>query len=57
MTYSEAIRALNSAAYAAIRACSDMTDHPMVDRQSLRQIARMTDELVDADAMAAAVSK
>lgn len=50
MTYSEAIRALNSAAYAAIRACSDTTEHPMVDRQSLRQIARMTDDLVDADA-------
>jgi len=57
MTYSEAIRALNRAAYAAIRACRDTTEHPMVDRQSLRQIALMTDELVDADAMAAAVSK
>lgn len=50
MTYSDAIRALNDAAYAAIRACADTTQHPMVDRQSLRQIAHMTDELVDADA-------
>ena len=50
MTYSEAIWALNSAAYAAIGACRDTTEHPMVDRQSLRQIARMTDDLVDADA-------
>lgn len=50
MTYEEAVRKLNDAAHAAIRACADTTDYPMVDRQSLRQIARMTDDLVDDNA-------
>lgn len=45
--YEEAIRALNNAAYAVIRACSDTVQYPMVDRQSLREIARATDKLVD----------
>lgn len=58
MTYSEAIRALNSAAYAALRsAYRDNVEHPMADLKSLHEIANMTDQLVDADAMAAAVSK
>lgn len=47
MTYSDAIRALNKAAYAAIRAGSDTTELPHIDRQSLRLIARETDRLVD----------
>lgn len=42
-----ALRKLNSAAYAVIRACRDTTECPDVDRQALRQIARMTDDLVD----------
>ena len=44
--YSDAIRSLNKAAYAAIRASSDTTALPMIDRQSLRLIARETDRLV-----------
>jgi len=47
MTYAEAIRALNKAAYAALRAGSDTTALPYIDRQSLRLIAWETDRLVD----------
>lgn len=47
MEYSEAIRALNKAAYAAIRAGSDTTSLPSIDRHSLRLIAGETDRLVD----------
>ena len=47
-TYEQAIRDLNEAAYAAIRACKDTTRYPMVNRQMLREIATMTDNLVDA---------
>ena len=47
MTYSEAIRALNNAAYAAIRAGNDTTALPEIDRHSLRLIASETDRLVD----------
>jgi hypothetical protein len=46
-TYSEAIRALNKAAYAAIRAGSDTAMLPSIDRHSLRLIAGETDRLVD----------
>lgn len=46
-TYSEAIRALNKAAYAAIRAGGDTTALPSIDRHSLRLIAGETDRLVD----------
>lgn len=47
MTYSEAIRALNKAAYAAIRAGKDTAALPHIDRQSLRLICAETDRLVD----------
>lgn len=46
--YMEAARALNNAAYATIRACKDTTRYPMVNRHMLRQVAAMTDKLVDA---------
>lgn len=46
-----ALRALNEAAYAALRA-GDTRDaierHPHLDRHALRRIARATDRLVDA---------
>ncbi len=44
---SDALRALNEAAYAAIRAGADPVQHPYLDRQKLREIARDTDRLVD----------
>jgi len=47
MTYSEAVRALNKAAYDAIRAGSDTMALPDIDRHSLRLIASETDRLVD----------
>jgi len=47
MEYAEAIRALNKAAYAAIRAGGDTTALPSIDRHSLRLIAGETDRLVD----------
>ena len=47
-TYMEAVRRLNEAAYKAIRACKDTTRYPMVNRHMLREIAAMTDRLVDA---------
>ena len=45
--YLDAIRALNDAAYAAIRAARDTTALPMVNRQRLREIAKLTDQQVD----------
>ncbi len=42
-----ALKALNDAAYAAIRAGKDTTLHPMLNREKLRQIARLTDEMVE----------
>lgn len=45
-----ALKVLNKAAYDAIRAGSDTTAHPMLDRQALREIARATDKLVDDNA-------
>jgi len=47
MTYSQAIRALSEAAYAAIRAGKDTSTMPNIDRQSLRLICAETDRLVD----------
>jgi len=47
MTYSDAIRALNKAAYDAIRAGGDTTALPHIDRHSLRLIAGETDRMVD----------
>lgn len=45
-----ALRALNNAAYAAIRAGRDTTQYPDLDRQKLREIARDTDKLFDDNA-------
>ncbi len=45
--YKEAIRALNAAAYAALRAARDTEALPMVNRQRLREIAALTDKQVD----------
>tara|TARA_R110002012_G_C11677298_1_gene614046 strand:+ start:13156 stop:13371 length:216 start_codon:yes stop_codon:yes gene_type:complete len=47
MTYDNAVRALNKAAYDAIRAGGDTTALPHIDRHSLRLIAGETDRLVD----------
>ena len=47
MTYAQAIRALNKAAYDAIRAGGDTTALPDIDRHSLRLIAGETDRMVD----------
>ena len=47
MTLREALKALNEAAYAAIRAGKDTTEFPMLNREKLRQIARLTDEMVE----------
>ena len=46
-TYMKAIRALNAAAYAALRATKDTEALPMVNRQRLREIAALTDKQVD----------
>lgn len=46
----DSLRALNDAAYAAIRAGRDTTQYPNLDRQSLREIAAATDKLVDDNA-------
>jgi len=54
MTYSQAIRDLNKAAYAAIRAGRDTTELPNIDRHSLRLIAGETDRLVDFEMTSAA---
>lgn len=45
--YDKAIRALNRAAYDALRAGKDTTALPSIDRHSLRLIASETDRLVD----------
>lgn len=45
-----ALRALNDAAYAALRAGKDTTKYPMLDRQTLREICAMSDQLVDDNA-------
>ena len=45
--YKAAIKVLNEAAYAALRASHDTTAMPHIDRQSLREIATETDRLVD----------
>ncbi|WP_434286267.1 hypothetical protein [Celeribacter sp. SCSIO 80788] len=45
-----ALKDLNAAAYAAIRAGVDTTQYPDLDRQKLREIARATDKLVDDNA-------
>lgn len=47
LSYEKAIRNLNKAAYAAIRAGKDTTLYPSIDRQSLSLIAAETDRLVD----------
>lgn len=47
MTYEQAIRNLNDAAYAAMRACRDTVKYPNIDQQTLRRIALDTDKLVD----------
>ena len=47
MTYDKAVRALNQAAYDAVRAGSDTTALPHIDRQSLRLMCGETDRLVD----------
>jgi hypothetical protein len=44
-----ALRALNDAAYAAIRAGKDTTQYPDLNRRALREIARATDRLVDSE--------
>jgi hypothetical protein len=46
--YMDAVRALNSAAYAALRAAKDTEALPMINRALLRSIAKNTDSLVDA---------
>lgn len=45
--YDAALKALNEAAYAVLRASHDTTAMPHIDRQSLRDIAKETDRLVD----------
>ena len=48
MDLTAALKALNDAAYDAIRSGKDTTAHPMLNREKLLQIARLTDEMVDA---------
>lgn len=43
----QALRDLNEAAHAAIRAGKDTTRYPDLNREALRRIARETDMLVD----------
>ena len=47
-TYIAAIKALNDATYAALRAARDTNELPMINRQLLREMARDSDALVDA---------
>lgn len=47
MTLQEALRALNVAAYDAYRAGKDTTEYPDFNRQAMRDLLRMTDNLVD----------
>lgn len=42
-----ALRDLNNAAYAALRAGNDTAEYPNLNRQALRKIARMTDTLFE----------
>lgn len=42
-----ALKALNDAAYAAVRAGRDTTLFPSLDRQALREICAMSDKLVE----------
>ena len=42
------MKALNEAAYVALRAAKDTDALPMVNRHLLRGIARLSDDLVDA---------
>ena len=49
-TLLDILQTLNKAAYAAIKAGSDTSIHPDLDRQSLREIAWATDKLVDDNA-------
>lgn len=42
-----ALKALNEAAYAAIRAGANTTEYPMLDRRSLREMCALSDKLVD----------
>ena len=42
-----ALKMLNEAAHAAIRAGRDTTAYPNLNRQKLRKIARMTDEIFE----------
>jgi len=44
-----ALRALNDAAYAAIRAGKDIREYPDLNRAALRRIAKETDTLVDTE--------
>ena len=46
--YIAAVKALNEAAYVALRAAKDTDALPMVNRHLLRGIARLSDDLVDA---------
>jgi len=48
IAYITAVKAMNDAAYAALRAASDTTALPNINRHLLRGIARLTDGLVDA---------
>lgn len=43
----DALRDLNNAAHAAIRAGKDTTTYPMLNREKLRVIARLTDEIFE----------
>ena len=43
----DALRNLNKAAYAAIKAGRDVEKYPYLNRQKLRQIARLTDDMVE----------
>lgn len=47
-TYIIAVKALNEAAYTALRAARDTVELPMVNRQLLRNIAHLSDNLVNA---------
>lgn len=46
----KSLKALNDAAYAAIRAGHNTKLYPHLDRQTLEEIAKATDALVDANA-------
>lgn len=53
-TLHDALVTLNKAAYEAYRIGNDTTLHPDLDRQSLREVMRATDALVDDNAPRAA---